>query len=39
MTPIDVATGTVGKSIDFPAGLDGIVFSPWAGGASASFLP
>jgi DNA-binding beta-propeller fold protein YncE len=28
MTPIDVATGTVGKPIDIPAGLDGIVFSP-----------
>jgi DNA-binding beta-propeller fold protein YncE len=42
MTPIDVATGTVGKPIDFPAGLDGIVFSPWPGetwAASASFLP
>jgi hypothetical protein len=28
MTPIDAATGTVGKPIDIPAGLDGIVFSP-----------
>jgi hypothetical protein len=37
MTPIDVATGTVGKSIDFPAGLDGIVLGSGAG--SASFLP
>jgi DNA-binding beta-propeller fold protein YncE len=28
MTPIGVATGTVGRPIDIPAGLDGIVFSP-----------
>ena len=28
MTPIDAATGAVGKPIDIPAGLDGIVFSP-----------
>jgi len=28
MTPIDVATGTVGKPIDIPGGLDSIVFSP-----------
>jgi DNA-binding beta-propeller fold protein YncE len=28
MTPVDVATGAVGKSIDFPDGLDDIVFSP-----------
>jgi len=42
MTPINVATGAVGKSIDFPAGLDGIVFSPGPGEkqpVSASFLP
>ena len=28
MTPINGATGRVGKPIDIPAGLDGIVFSP-----------
>jgi DNA-binding beta-propeller fold protein YncE len=28
MTPIDAATGTVGKPIDIPAGEDAIVFSP-----------
>jgi DNA-binding beta-propeller fold protein YncE len=28
MTPIDAATGMVGKPIDIPAGTDGIVFSP-----------
>jgi hypothetical protein len=28
MTPIDAATGTVGRPIDIPAGRDAIVFSP-----------
>ena len=28
MTPINAATGAVGKTIDIPAGLNGIVFSP-----------
>jgi hypothetical protein len=28
MTPVDAATGTVGKAIDLPAGRDAIVFSP-----------
>jgi DNA-binding beta-propeller fold protein YncE len=28
MTPVNAATGAVGKPIDFPAGLDDIIFSP-----------